>query len=147
RRPPSGALRQSAAPPPTATASAVVPSSAAASSDRARAWPISFCAIDEKATSSSSSGAMPVHSESRQPSISSSSASSRSSCARSLTRFLQLRLQGVAVDPVVVLAELVDEVGDLRDRVPLHDPKRLGLRPPPELLMGISAGEGEIRRV
>ena len=53
----------------------VVPSSTAASSYSARAWPISFCAIDENATSSSSVGAIPVHSESRQPRISSSSAS------------------------------------------------------------------------
>ena len=45
---------------------------------------------------------MPVHSESRQPRISSSSAISRSSCARSLTCLLQLLLQRVAVDAVVV---------------------------------------------
>ncbi len=49
------------------------------SSYTARAWPISFWAMDESATSSSRNSTMPVHSESRQPRTSSSSASCRSS--------------------------------------------------------------------
>src|SRR5206468_3326590 len=87
----------------------------------ARACPISFCAIDEKATSSSSIGAIPVHSESRQPRTSSSSASpSRSS----FTCFLQSRLDRVAVDPAVLEVELVgpvihDVYGGAR-----HEPER-----------------------
>src|SRR6266508_507934 len=68
----------------------------AASSYHARACPISVWAIDEKATSSSRKGAIPVHSELRQPRISSSSARLSSSCA--FTRLLQLDLQRVAVD-------------------------------------------------
>src|SRR5919197_3607727 len=91
----------------------------------ARAWPISFCAIDEKATSSSRSGAIPVHSESRQPRTSSSSAiasNERMSC--SFTRLLQLLLQGIAVDPVVVAVQLVDELVDLDDRLARDDPER-----------------------
>src|SRR6266498_3793638 len=57
----------------------------AASSYHARACPISVWAIDEKATSSSRKGAIPVHSELRQPRISSSSANSRIRCADSGT--------------------------------------------------------------
>ena len=53
---------------------------------------------------------------SRQPRTSSSSAIGRSSCARSLTCLRQLRLQGIAVDPVVVPVQLVDELLDLEDR-------------------------------
>jgi hypothetical protein len=58
-----------------------VPERETSSSYAARACPISFCAIDENATSSSSIGAIPVHSESRQPITSSSSASSSSTCS------------------------------------------------------------------
>src|SRR6476660_102238 len=105
-----------------ASSSAVVPSSRAASSYSARAWPISFCAIDEKATSSSSSGAIPVHSELLQPRNSSSSASSSSCCA--FTGFRQLLFQGVAVDAVVVLLQLVDEVFDRVHGVARDDPER-----------------------
>ena len=47
--------------------------------DRLRGALASVCAIDEKATSSSRNGAMPVHSELRQPRISSSSASAATS--------------------------------------------------------------------
>src|SRR5690348_17952696 len=101
-----------------ASSSAVVPSSRAASSYSARACPISFCAIDEKATSSSSKGAIPVHSESRQPRISSSSAiSSNERASDSFTCLLQLLLQRVAVDSVVVAVELVVELLDLDDRL------------------------------
>src|SRR5439155_4333311 len=109
-----------------ASSSAVVPRSRAASSYSARACPISFWAIDENATSSSRNGAIPVHSESRQPRTSSSSAISsneRASC--SFTGLLELLLQRVAVDAVVVAIELVREVLDLDDRLTRHDPKRL----------------------
>src|SRR5512132_935370 len=106
-----------------ASSSAVVPTSRAASSYKARAWPTSFCAIEEKATSSSRNGAIPVHSESRQPRISSSSAISSSSVARSLTCLLELLLQGIAVDAVVVAVQLVDEFLDPHDRVARDDPE------------------------
>src|SRR3990170_372130 len=56
--------------------------SSASSSYRARAWPISSCAIELVATSSSSIGAIPVHSESQKPITSSSSATERRSSAR-----------------------------------------------------------------
>src|SRR3954447_14749169 len=117
-----------------ASSSAVVPRSRAASSYSARACPISFWAIDENATSSSSDGAMPVHSESRQPRISSSSAYSRRRCARSLTRLLQLRLQRVAVDAVVRLLELVVEVRHLVHGVARNDPEGDRLLSPTVLL-------------
>src|SRR5918996_845116 len=120
-----GAQRYSSGLRSKASASASVPRSRAASSYSARAWPISFCAIDEKATSSSRNGAIPVHSESRQPRISSSSASSISS---SLTGLLQLLLERIAVDAVVVPLQLVHEVADFQDRVARHHPERVGLR-------------------
>src|SRR6478609_10987002 len=88
----------------------------------ARAWPISFWAIEEKATSSSSSGAMPVHSESRQPRTSSSSARPSSAC--SLTSLLQSGLDGVAVDAAVLEVELVRPVLDVADRVARDEPER-----------------------
>src|SRR4029079_13850783 len=57
---------------------------------------------------------MPVHSESRQPRISSSSAAARRASvrlgARALTRLPEPRLQRVAVDAAVVALELVDEL-------------------------------------
>src|SRR3954449_12385724 len=99
-------------------------SSVAASSYSARAWPISFCAIDENATSSSRNGAIPVHSDSRQPRISSSSASSRSSATRSLTRLLQPHLDRVAVDAAVLEVELVGPVVDDVHRVARDEPER-----------------------
>src|SRR5512132_225343 len=106
-----------------ASSSALVPRSRAASSYSARAWPTSFCAIDEKATSSSRNGAIPVHSESRQPRISSSSAISSSSVARALTRLPQLLLERIAVHAVVVAVQLVDELLDPHDRVASDHPE------------------------
>src|SRR6476646_9434212 len=130
----SGAQRYSSGLRSNASVSASVPSSAAASSYSARAWPISFCAIDENATSSSSVGAIPVHSESRQPRISSSSAIDRSSCARSLTCLLQPCLDRVAVDAAVLEVELVRPVGDRVHRLARHEPERLALAAPAVLL-------------
>src|SRR5262249_13222815 len=89
---------------------------------------------------------MPVHSESRQPRISSSSAHSRSRCARSLTRLLELRLQRVAVDAVIRLFELVGEVDDLADGVARDDPERLGLVAAAELLAREGLGERQVGR-
>src|SRR5689334_22694097 len=77
---------------------------------------------------------MPVHSELRQPRISSSSAIGRSSCARSLTCLLQLLLQRITVDPVVIFLELVDELVDLVDGRACDDPERDRLAAPAELL-------------
>src|ERR687887_1051945 len=108
----------------------------------ARAWPISFCAIDEKATSSSRSGAIPVHSESRQPRTSSSSAiasNERMSC--SFTGLLQLLFQRVAVDSVVVPVQLVDELVDLDDRLARDDPERSRLAAAAVLLARVHVGE------
>src|SRR6266508_588930 len=95
----------------------------AASSYHARACPISVWAIDEKATSSSRKGAIPVHSELRQPRISSSSASASSSCA--FTRLLQLDLQRVAVHAAVVAIEHVGHVRieNLLDGLTRDDPE------------------------
>src|SRR4029079_8214645 len=90
------------------TVSRSEPSSFAASSYQALAWPISVWAMEEKATSSSRNGAMPVHSELRQPRMSSSSASLRSSCA--FTCLLELHLERVAVHPAVVAIEDVSHV-------------------------------------
>src|SRR5918994_5981868 len=137
----SGAERYSSGRRSKARASASVPRSRAASSYSARACPISFCAIDEKATSSSRKGAIPVHSESRHPRTSSSSASSRSS---SFTGKLQLLLQRVAVDAVVVALELVDEVVDGEDGVAGDDPERLRLGAPPVELTGVLLGEAAV---
>src|SRR5436190_19481522 len=129
-----------------ASSSAVVPSSRAASSYAARACPISFWAIDEKATSSSSMGAIPVHSESRHPTISSSSAISSNECAScSFTSPPQLLLQRVAVDPVVVAVELVGEVLDLDDRFARNDPQCFRLAAPAVELLGIRLGEVVVR--
>src|SRR5436305_5112889 len=114
----------------------------------ARACPISFCAIEENATSSSSIGAIPVHSESRQPMISSSSAISsneRASC--SFTGPPELVLQRIAVDAVVIAVELVDEVVDLDDRFARNDPERFRLATPPVLLARIDLGKVPVRRV
>src|SRR5437764_13846429 len=112
--------------------------SASASSDNssytARAWPISFCAIEENATSSSSIGAMPVHSDSRQPRKSSSSAIARSCCSRALTCLLQSCLDRVAIDAAVLEVELVGPVLDVADLVARHEPERNGLATPAVLL-------------
>src|SRR5438309_2514717 len=107
----------------------------------ARAWPISFCAMEEKATSSSSSGAIPVHSESRQPTTSSSSASPSSTC--SLTSLLKAGLDRVAVDAAVLEVELVGPVLDVADRVARDQPERNRLAAPAVLLA--SPGLGEVR--
>src|SRR5204863_10203161 len=123
----SGAQRYSSTVRSKANASA----SSASSSYTARACPISFCAIDENATSSSSSGAIPVHSESRQPITSSSSASPRRS---SFTRLLQPRLDRVAVDAAVLEVELVGPVLDHVQRVARHEPERDRLAAPAVLL-------------
>src|SRR6185437_8521434 len=147
-----GAQRYSSGCRSNASASASVPSSAAASSYSARACPISFWAIDEKATSSSSVGAMPVHSESRQPTISSSSAnpSSRSvldESAGALTCLLQPSLDRVAVDAAVLEVELVGPVGDLVDRRARYEPEALALAAAAELLARPGIGEGRIGRL
>src|SRR5260370_11807307 len=64
---------------------------------------------------------MPVHSESRQPMISSSSARpSRSS----FTRLLQAALDRVAVDAAVLEIELVGPIADDVHRVARYEPQR-----------------------
>src|SRR5436190_19049101 len=103
--------------------------------------------MDENATSSSRKGAIPVHSESRQPRINSSSAYSRRACARSLTRLLELDLQGVPIDSVVVPLQLVHEVVDLVHGVPRHDPQRFRLLSPPVELARVLLGELVVRRL
>src|SRR4051794_16556756 len=122
-------------------------SSVAASSYSARACPISFWAIDENATSSSSVGATPVHSESRQPRISSSSARLRSSRARSLACNTQPLLDRVAVDAPVLEVELVGPVRHRMDRRARNEPQALALAPPPELLARPRVGERRVGRV
>src|SRR5688572_6310604 len=88
---------------------------------------------------------MPVHSEFRQPRISSSSAISRSCCARSFTRLLELFLERIAVDPVVVALELVDELSDLVHGVAGDDPEGDRLAAAPVLLARVPVGEGPVR--
>src|SRR5262245_3273429 len=89
---------------------------------------------------------MPVHSELRQPSTSSSSAIARRSCCScSLTGLLELRLQRVAVHTVVVLAQLVGEVLDLADRVARDDPERDRLAAPAVLLVRVGVRESRVR--
>src|SRR2546427_11493451 len=90
---------------------------------------------------------MPVHSESRQPRTSSSSAVASSSSARSLTRLLQLLFQRIPVHAVVVPVQLVDEVLDRMQRVALDDPERGRLAPPPVLLAGVPLREAFVRRL
>src|SRR5581483_1329537 len=75
---------------------------------------------------------MPVHSESRQPRTSSSSARPSSAC--SFTRLLQACLDRVAVDPAVFEVELVGPVLDVADRVAGDEPECDGLAPPAVLL-------------
>src|SRR5215210_2119790 len=143
----SGADRYSSGRRSKASSSAVVPRSWAASWYRARAWPISFCAIEEKATSSSRNGAIPVHSEFRQPRISSSSASSSRSCARALTCLLQPRLDRVTVDAAVLEVELVRELLDRVDRAAGDDPERDRLLTARVELTRICVRELAVRRV
>src|SRR6478752_2138776 len=75
---------------------------------------------------------MPVHSESRQPRTSSSSARPSSAC--SLTSLLQSGLDRVAVDAAVLEVELVGPVLDVADRVARHEPERDRLPAPAVLL-------------
>src|SRR5262249_23687060 len=141
-------LRYSSGARSNASSSAVVPRSRATSSYKARAWPISFCAMDENATSSSSSGAMPVHPESRPPRIRPSPAiSSNERASDSCTCLLELLLQGVAVDAVVVAVELVDKVLDLDDRLARHHPQCGRLTAAAVLLARIDVRERVVRRL
>src|SRR5512145_1083218 len=111
--------------------------------------------MDEKATSSSRNGAIPVHSEFRQPRISSSSAMDSRRSVRSLTgrtrgqleragllaRLPQARLDRVAVHAAVLHLELVGELGDLVHRVPGNEPERHRLLPPAVLLARVDLRE------
>src|SRR5689334_21388259 len=90
---------------------------------------------------------MPVHSESRQPRTSSSSAIARSSSARSVTSLLQFLLQRIAVHPVVVAVQLVDEVLDRVKRLARRDPERGRLAAPPVLLASVRFCELLVRRL
>src|SRR4029453_9656157 len=103
--------------------------------------------MDEKATSSSRKGAMPAHSEFRQPRISSSSAIGRSSCSRALTCLLELLLEGIAVDPVVVPLQLVHELVDLVHGRARHDPERDRFASPAELLARVPLPVLVVRRL
>src|SRR5262249_35535194 len=95
--------------------------------------------MEEKATSSSSIGAMPVHSESRQPRTSSSSARPSSAC--SFTCLLQSSLDRVAVDASVLEVELVGPVLDVADGVARDEPERDRLAAPAVLLARPRLGE------
>src|SRR5262249_8778542 len=75
---------------------------------------------------------MPVHSESRQPRTSSSSARPSSTC--SFTCLLQACLDRVAVDAAVLEVELVRPVLDVADRVARDEPERDRLAAPAVLL-------------
>src|SRR5262245_25130626 len=101
--------------------------------------------MDENATSSSRKGAMPVHSEFRQPRTSSSSARASSSCA--LTSLLQLHLERVAVHAAVVPVEDVGDAGlaHLLDGLARDDPERERLAAPPVELACVGLGEHEVR--
>src|SRR5690242_21099630 len=100
--------------------------------------------MEEKATSSSSSGAIPVHSESRQPRTSSSSASPSSSC--SFTRLLQTGLDRVAVDAAVLEVELVGPVLHVVDRLARDEPERHRFSSPAVLLARPGLGEVRVGR-
>src|ERR1041385_912936 len=67
-------------------------------------------------------GAMPVHSESRQPRTSSSSARPSSAC--SFTSLLETCLDRIAVDAAVLEIELVCPVLDVADLVARAEPER-----------------------
>src|SRR6266516_698950 len=88
---------------------------------------------------------MPVHSESRQPTISSSSAIASNSCARSLTSNAQPFLDRVPVDAAVLEVELVGPVRHLVDRLAWHQPQRLRLAAPAVLLPRPRVGERGVR--
>src|SRR6266496_2028953 len=100
--------------------------------------------MEEKATSSSSSGAIPVHSESRHPTMSSSSARPRSS---SFTSLLQAGLDRVAVDAAVLEVELVGPALDVADRVARDEPQRDRLAAPAVLLARPGLREVCVRRL
>src|SRR5206468_3256059 len=89
-------------------------------------------------------GAMPVHSESRQPRTSSSSARPSSAC--SFTGLLQPRLDRVAVDAAVLEVELVGPVLDVADRVAGNEPERDRLAAPAVLLARPRLGEVRVGR-
>src|SRR5262245_12968428 len=103
---------------------------------------------------------MPVHSEFRQPRISSSSAiASRRSvrsliggarghvqCPRSFTRLGKARLDRIAVDSPVLHLELVGELVDLVDRVSWDQPERDRLLSAGVLLSCVDLGEGFVWR-
>src|SRR6185436_21044539 len=103
---------------------------------------------------------MPVHSEFRQPRISSSSAIASKRSVRSLTRrsrrhvqrpcplarLLEARLDRVPVDPAVLHLELVRELVDLAQGGARCEPERHRLLPPPGLLAGVDLRELLVRR-
>src|SRR5438874_10980768 len=86
-------------------------------------------------------GAMPVHSESRQPRTSSSSARPSSAC--SFTSLLQAGLDRVAVAAAVLEVEPVGPGFDVADRIARDGPQRDRLAAPAVLLAG--PGLGEVR--
>src|SRR5947209_5809668 len=88
--------------------------------------------MEEKATSSSSIGAIPVHSDSRHPRKSSSSAIDSSAC--SFTGLLQPSLDRIAVNTAVLEVELVGPVLDVADLAPRDEPQRHRLAAAPVLL-------------
>src|SRR5262245_66652810 len=90
---------------------------------------------------------MPVHSELRQPRISSSSAIGSSSSARSLTGLLQLRLERIAIYPVVAALQLVDELVDLVHGLAGDDPECDRLASPSVLLARVPLRELHVRRL
>src|SRR5262245_12025164 len=87
---------------------------------------------------------MPVHSESRQPRTSSSSARPSSTC--SFTSLLQACLDRVAVDAAVLEVELVGPVLDVADGVAGDEPERDRLAAPAVLLAGPGLGEVRVGR-
>src|SRR3954451_22769542 len=89
-------------------------------------------------------GAMPVHSESRQPRTSSSSARPSSAC--SFTSLLQTGFDRIAVDAAVLQAELVGPVFDVADRVARDEPQRDRLGSAAVLLACPHLGEVRIGR-
>src|SRR3954454_14271980 len=99
--------------------------------------------MDENATSSSRNGATPVHSESRQPSTSSSSAigSKRSARPGTLTRLPQPLLDGEPVDAAVLPVELVREALHLVRSLAWNEQECDRLLAAPELLARIRLGE------
>src|SRR3954454_15500904 len=87
---------------------------------------------------------MPVHSESRQPRTSSSSARPSSAC--SLTSLLQSGLDRVTVHAAVLEVEFVGPVLDVADRVARDEPERDRLATPAILLARPCLREVGIRR-